>query len=337
MKPIELSIDLGSTKTSIHKVGSGLIVNDESRVVVMTKNNGMTLIESGKGVEKYVQKPTAGYQIVNTIQGGVVTNERAAICMLKDYISRCMPGGAIIKPRVKVLASVGMGMSYAEKKDVEKALYKAGVHDVTLIESPLAIAGALGFGRGHFIVDIGSSKTEIAIVGRDGIVSGCSVDIGGDKITKTIADFMVTSMSSTISFSLAERIKKELGTLYENNNMSMRVNVRKVGKQQGTESEIIHSKDIRAIIQPHVIDLLEIIYNMSFEIPSNIADDICNEGIVLCGGGSNLTGLSEFISKFMQMKVARVDDATTVVSRGGMYFLENNTDFARLLNLVNYK
>ena len=229
-----------------------------------------------------------------------------------------------------------MGMSYAEKKDVEKALYKAGVRDVTIIESPLAIAGALGFGKGHFIVDIGSSKTEIAIVGRDGIVSGCSVDIGGDKITKAIADFMVTSMSSTISFSLAERIKKELGSLYENNNMSMRVNVRKVGNQK-VESEIIHSKDIRAIIQPHIIDLLEIIYNMSFEIPSNIADDICNEGIVVCGGGSNLTGLGEFISKFMQMKVVKVDDPTTIVSRGGMYFLENNTDFAKLLNLVNYK
>ena len=336
MKPIELSIDLGSTKTSIHKVGSGLIVNDESRVVVMTKNNGMTLIESGKGVEKYLQKPVQGYQVVNTVHGGVITNERAAICMLKDYLSRCMPGNAIFKPTVKAVASVGMGMSYAEKKDVEKALYKAGVRDVTIIESPLAIAGALGFGKGHFIVDIGSSKTEIAIVGRDGIVSGCSVDIGGDKITKAIADFMVTSMSSTISFSLAERIKKELGSMYETNNMSMRVNVRKVGNQK-VESEIIHSKDIRAIIQPHIIDLLEIIYNMSFEIPSNIADDICNEGIVVCGGGSNLTGLGEFISKFMQMKVVKVDDPTTIVSRGGMYFLENNTDFAKLLNLVNYK
>lgn len=336
MKPIELSIDLGSAKTSIHKVGSGLIVNDESRVVVVTKNNGMTLIESGKGVEKYVRKPVQGYQVVSTIDKGVVTNERAAICMLKDYISRCMPAGALLKPRVKALVSVGMGMSYAEKKDVEKVLCKAGANDVTLLESPLSVAGALGFGRGHFIVDIGSSKTEIAIVGRDGIVSGCSVDIGGDKITKAIADYMVMSMSSTISFSLAEKIKKELGSLYENNNMSMRVNVHKVGNQR-VESEIINSKEIRSVIQPIVIDLLEIIYNMSFEIPDIIADDIVHEGIVLCGGGSTLTGLAEYISKFMKMKVARVDDATTVVSRGGMYFLENNVDFARLLSLTNYK
>lgn len=336
MKAIELSIDLGSTKTSVHKVGSGLIVNDESRVVVETKNNGMTLIESGKGVEKYLKKPVQGYQVVNVVDGGAVTNERAAICMLKDYVSRCLPGNAIIKPRIKALASVSMGMSYADKKELEKVFSKAGIHDVTLIESPVSVAGALGFGKGHFIVDIGSSKTEIAIVGRDGIVSGCTVDIGGDKMTKSIADYMVMSMSSTISFSLAEKIKKDLGTLYENNNMSMRVNVRKVGNQR-VESELVNSREIRAVIQPHVIDLLEIIYNMSFQIPDTLADDICQEGIVLCGGGANLSGLAEYISKFMKMKVVRADDTTTVVSRGGMYFLETNTDFAKILNVINYK
>ena len=207
MKPIELSIDLGSTKTSIHKVGSGLIVNDESRVVVMTKNNGMTLIESGKGVEN-ICKTRSG------LSGGKYRSRRSYYQRTRRYLYakrlsfKMYARQRNFKPAVKAVASVGMGMSYAEKKDVEKALYKAGVRDVTIIESPLAIAGALGFGKGHFIVDIGSSKTEIAIVGRDGIVSGCSVDIGGDKITKAIADFMVTSMSSTISFSLAERIKR---------------------------------------------------------------------------------------------------------------------------------
>ena len=80
MKPIELSIDLGSTKTSIHKVGSGLIVNDESRVVVMTKNNGMTLIESGKGVEKYLQKPVQG------LSGGKYRSRRSYYQRTRRYL-----------------------------------------------------------------------------------------------------------------------------------------------------------------------------------------------------------------------------------------------------------
>ena len=336
MKAIELAIDLGSTKTSIHKRGSGLVVNDESKVVVATKNNKMTLIESGKGAERYVRQPVQGCQILNTIDGGVITNERACVCILKDYISRCLPGNAVFKPRIKALACVGCGISLTEKKDIEKALNMAGVNEVSIIESPLAVAGALGFGRGHFIVDIGSSKTEIAIVGRDGIVAGCSVDIGGDKLTKAIADFMVTELGSTISFNVAEKIKRDLGTMYDNNNMTMRVNVRKVGSQRA-ESEIISSREIRSVIEPHVIDLLHIIYNMSFQIPENLAEDVWQEGIVLCGGGSCLQGLSDYIAKFMQLHCYKVDDPTTVVSRGGLYFLENSTDFAKLLNVVNYK
>ncbi len=39
MKEIALAIDLGSTSTSIHKVGSGLIVSDESRVTVIDRKS----------------------------------------------------------------------------------------------------------------------------------------------------------------------------------------------------------------------------------------------------------------------------------------------------------
>ena len=60
---------------------------------------------------------------------------------------------------------------------------------------------------------------------------------------------MIMSMSSTISFSLAEKIKKELGNMYESNNMSMRVNVRKVGAAK-TQSEVITSKEILSFDAP---------------------------------------------------------------------------------------
>ena len=336
MKEIALAIDLGSTSTSIHKVGSGLIVSDESRVTVSTKNNKMTLLASGKDVEKYLKLPQQGQQTISVIDGGVITNEKAAVCMLKDFISRCLPGNLLIKPKIKVIALVGCGVGLAEKKDIEKVLKKAGASDVIILESPIAIAGAIGYGRGHFIIDIGSSKTEIAIVGNEGIVTGCSVDIGGDKLTKAIADYMITSMSSAIPFSLAEKIKKELGSMYETNNMSMRVNVHKLGINK-TQREVITSKDILAVIEPYIAELVSIIYNMSFQIPESLSGDIIAEGITLCGGGAKLAGLDDYISKYMKMKVRIVDDPTTIVSRGGMHFLETNTDFAKILNVINYK
>ena len=336
MKEVGLAIDLGSATTSIHKVGSGLIVSDESRVTVKTKNNRMALVESGKGVEKYVKMPPQGYQTINTIDGGIITNEKAAVCMLKDYISRCLPGNTLIKPKIKSLALVGQGVGLSEKRDIEKVLRKSGASEVIVLESPIAVSGALGYGRGHFIVDIGSSKTEIAIVGGSGIVTGCSVDIGGDKLTKAIADYMVMSMSCSVPFSLAEKIKRELGSMYDNNNMSMRVNVRKVGLAK-TQSEVITSKEILGVIEPYIAELVNIIYNMSFQIPEDLSNDIVAEGIVLCGGGAKLAGLDEYISKFMKMKAKVVEDPMTIVSRGGMHFLENNIDLAKILNVVNYK
>ena len=336
MNEIGLAIDLGSATTSIHKVGSGLIVSDESRVTVMVKSNRMTLVESGKGVEKYVKMPSQGYQTINAIDGGVITNDKACICMLKDYISRCLPGNTIIKPKIKALVLVGQGIGLAEKRDIERVARKSGASEVIVLESPIAVAGALGYGRGHFIVDIGASKTEIAIVGPDGIVTGCSVDIGGDKLTKAIADYMVKSMSSTVPFTLAEKIKRELGSMYDNNNMSMRVNVRKIGIAK-TQSEIITSREIFTVIEPYIADLVNIIYNMSFQIPENLSVDIVGEGIVLCGGGAKLAGLDEYISKFMKMKVSVVEDPTTIVSRGGMSFLETSTDFAKILNVISFK
>ena len=336
MREVGLAIDLGSATTSIHKMGSGLIVSDESRVAVKTKNKKMILIESGKGVEKYVKLPSQGYQTINTVDGGVITNEKAAVCMLKDYISRCLPGNTLIKPKIKTLALVGQGIGLSEKRDIEKVLRKAGVSEVIVLESPIAIAGALGYGSGHFIVDIGSSKTEIAIVGPNGIVTGCSVNIGGDKLTKAIVDYMVMNMSCSVPFSLAEKIKRELGSLYENNNMSMRVNVRKVGLTK-TQSEVITSKEIFGVIEPFIAELVNIIYNMSFQIPDELSNDIVAEGIVLCGGGAKLSGLDEYISKFMKMKARVAEDPTTIVSRGGLRFMEAETDFSKILSVINYK
>ncbi|MDE7348360.1 MAG: rod shape-determining protein, partial [Clostridia bacterium] len=80
-----------------------------------------------------------------------------------------------------------------------------------------------------------------------------------------------------------------------------------------------------------------IIYNMSFQIPEDLSSDIVGEGITLCGGGAKLAGLDDYISKFMKMKAKVVDDPATIVSRGGMHFLETNTDFAKILNVINYK
>ena len=48
-------------------------------------------------------------QTINVVDGGMITNEKAAVCMLKDYISRCLPSNTLIKPKIKALVMVGCG------------------------------------------------------------------------------------------------------------------------------------------------------------------------------------------------------------------------------------
>ncbi|MEG1609154.1 MAG: rod shape-determining protein, partial [Clostridia bacterium] len=181
MKDLKLVIDIGSKYTIISQVGKSVVIKEPSLVLLQNEKKSVKLVECGNGVLKYVGALTSSQQMLYPIKDGAIFQEKAAVLMYRNFIQRLLPNFNLIKPHIKALACVACGLTNVEKNEVEKVLMMAGASEVVVIEAPLAINSAIDENSSRMIVDIGASKTDVAVVSKDGIVVGCTLGVGGDS------------------------------------------------------------------------------------------------------------------------------------------------------------
>ena len=331
MGMVELVIDVGSKVTTIFKKDVGLIIQEPSVVAINNKHNKMALLESGKNAQRLMNTRRYDFQILFPIKEGAIFHERAAVLMYKDFINRAV-GRAVIAPKVKVIACVSCGLNNIEKKDVEKTLLKAGASEVLILESPLAVAQGLGGQSSSFIMDIGGSKTEIAIIDRNGIVAGCSINIGGDAINQAIIDYVIDTRRCKIKPSSAEKVKRQIASMYDNDNSPMIVNTEALHGDENVSVRLVAS-ELKQAICPVIDKIVEVAYNYTFQIPEGIAQEIYENGITLCGGSAYIPGLADYISAQLQLKVRVPDMPENAVATGASNFFNDKASLARLLNV----
>lgn len=337
MKPIKLVIDIGSKYTTISQVGKGLVIKEPSIALMQAKRSKMKLIACGKAALAYIGHTNENEQALYPIKDGVVFHENAAVMMFKAFMDKLCPKYFLIRPSFHVIACVSCGLTNTEKSNIERVLLLAGACEVIIVEAPLAINMHIDDMIGaRMIVDLGANNTQIAIVGKDGIISGCTVNVGGDTFNQAIMDYITDTRHCRISNSLAEKVKRQIGSLYSNDASCITVEMTEIASGQKCIQKIF-ARDIKNAIEPYVIKIVEVIYNLSFQIPESLAEEIYINGIALSGGSSSLAGLADYISAVMSMKVFQINDASNASVLGGLYFFEHRNKLSNLLNLPNLK
>lgn len=335
MRSIQLVIDIGSKFTTITQQGKGFITKDASLVFISNRRNKVELIEVGRGVSSYIGQTRSNEQVIAPIKEGAIYHERAAVLMYRAYLKKIV-GESIFRPKVKAIACVSCGLTNSEKKDVEKVLLAAGISEVIILESPLAAYAGINDGTAQCLVDIGASKTEIAIVSRDGIVAGCSVNIGGSTINQAIMDCLLDELGVKLAVERIEIIKKQLATLGDGENFAVNEIVTRIGSNEQTTIQI-HSSMIKRAIQPLIKNICTAILSMLSQVPDNIGNEIATNGIFLYGGTSRMNGICEYIANDVGLPVRRSENPENVVVNGGMYYIDHKEQLSSLLNVVNLK
>lgn len=329
---VELVIDVGSKTTTIAQKGKGIVLKEPSLVLLESKRSRMRLVEAGKGVGKYIGHTRAQEQIIAPIRGGVVIHEFAAVLMYRAFLQRIAPTRFLFRPPIKAIACVSCGLTNTEKNQIENVLLAAGASEVLILESPIAVAAGTEDGDSHFLIDIGVSKTEVAIVGRDGIVAGCTVNVGGDAFNNALIDYITDTKRCRMTPAAAEKVKRTVGSMYDNDTACMAVELEEIGTER-MYSYKIYAKDFKNAVEPLVAKIVETAYHLSFQIPETMARDICANGIRVSGGGSYIPGLCEYIDKAMSLTTRQADDPLNAVVKGGAYFLDHPERLADALNV----
>ncbi len=326
-----MSIDLGSNNIVICNSDGAVLLNEPSIVAACNQNGSYDNMAFGSEAQIYVASNNNA-QLISPIKSGTVDNRNALAYLIKGCIARLVPK-KFIKTTVQAIVNVSCGLSNVEKRAVEDACLKGGIKELVIIESPLAVSTLVGADV-KFLIDIGASKTEISIVGENGILNGCSIDIGGNTIDNAIVDYISDTYKLLISPKNSEDIKLNIGSLLNNDSSTVSIKGRVV--LHNTASEVkLTAIELRPIIEMELDKIVSVIETVSMMIPENYANAIVAHGFILTGGVSDLNGIIEYLIDKLYINIIKLEDPTTAVARGGANFFRDKKRLARLLNVEN--
>ncbi len=313
----KLGIDLGTANVIIFLPGKGVIINEPS--VVAISEDKKKILAIGESAKTMIGKTPDEIIAYRPMKDGVIADYRVTEAMLSYFIKKAM-GWSIFKPEVMI--SVPAGINSTERRAVIEAAMKAGVKRVYIVKEP--ILGAIGSGMkieeptGRMIVDIGGGTTDAAVISLGGIVVATSVKSAGDKIDKSIIDYIKKKYNLAIGEKTAERIKIEIGSAvsFENKEeLRMKISGRDYTTELPKTIEI-GTNDVVKAISKNLGEIIRAIKDVLSQTPPELASDVIESGIILTGGTSQLRRFSKFVKSETGVGAKLAEDPLTCVARG---------------------
>lgn len=320
----DMGIDLGTANTLVHIKGKGIVLREPS--VVAIKSDTGDVLAVGDEAKRMIGRTPGSIVAIRPMKDGVIADFDVTQAMLKYFIRKAMNTKSFVRPRVVV--GVPSGVTEVEKRAVIDAAQQAGAREAYLIEEPMAAAIGAGLpveeATGSMVVDIGGGTTEIAVISLGGIVTSCSIRIGGDEMDSSIIQYIKREYNLLIGERTAEEIKINIGTAIVNTNQDKTMDIRGRDLVSGLPKTVrIKSSEVCEALSEPVHKIVDAVKGTLEKTPPELAADVMDHGIMMTGGGSLLNSLDKLLSHETGMPVLVSEDALSCVGEGTGRSLEN--------------
>src|ERR687892_728605 len=321
------------SKNSLAFLGRGkaVVLNEPSVVAINTNTTGILAV--GTEAKRMIGRTPGNIVAIRPLKDGVIADFDTTERMLRYFIQKVHRRRHFAKPRIVIC--VPSGITGVEQRAVKDAGYQAGARKVYIIEEPMAAAIGAGLPvhepTGNMVVDIGGGTTEVAVISLGGIVTSQSVRIGGDELDEAIINYMKKEYSLMLGERTAEEIKVAIGSAFpmpEEQQAEIR------GRDLVTglpKTIVVAAEEIRRAIEEPVNSIVDAVKNTLDKTPPELAADIMDKGIVLCGGGALLKGLDERLKHETGMRIHLAEDPLFAVAVGSGKCLEEFEALKRVL------
>ena len=326
-----LGIDLGTSNCLVWSSGEGVVISEPSVVAVDSSTGRVVAV--GEQAHEMLGKTGGDLIAQKPLKEGVVADYLVCEAMLKYFLDRVLKYSRISKPEVMVC--VPYGITQVERRAVLEATLSAGAKTAYLIEAPLAAAiGAklpIDAPYGSMIVDIGGGQIGAAVVSLGGIVAAGSSRAGGDKFNEAIISYVRRIHNLVIGEKMAEEIKVKIGS-------AIASTVKKTIEVKGRDAiagmpkaVVVDSMEVTEAINPVLGAISACVKSVLEQTPPELASDIIDRGIVLCGGSSYLRGIDRYVSSQVGVSAHIADDAMQCVVYGTGTALENIDSWRKIV------
>jgi len=327
-----IGVDLGTVNTLVYLKSKGIIVNEPTIIAVNNKTDHIIAI--GNDAKKMLDRTPRHINIVRPVVGGVISDFEMSEEIMKFHLKNINEG--IFNRCGLAVLGIPTNLTEVERKSAEDVLISAGAARVYLVEEP--IAAALGARlsiedpSANMIIDIGGGTTELAIISVGGVVISDSLKVAGEKFNEDIVKFVKEEFRLAIGEPTAEEIKIKIGSaIPAEEKLEMMVRGRDLGS--GLPKEIvIKNSHVRLAVAKSLRVITDAARNLIENTPPELAGDILEKGIRICGGGSMLRGMDAYVEKETTVKTSLIDDSQTCVIRGLGIIVEDFVKYEKLLS-----
>ena len=332
---VDLGIDLGTANTLVFVRDKGIVL-DEPSVVAVRKGSSEVLLDGmavGDAALEYLGRTPPGIQAVRPMKSGVIADFEITEKMLRYFMRKACGGKTLVAPRLVI--AVPWGITMVEKRAVIGSAERAGARRVFLVDEPTAAAIGAGLPvhepRGSMIVDIGGGTSEVAVISLANVVMAECLRVAGDDFNDAIAQYIRAKYNLLIGEITAERLKVAAGSCIP---LEEEIAVEVRGRDSLINlprRAVISSLDVREALQEPVRKVIGAIKSVLERTPPELASDLVDVGITLCGGGALLRGLPELIARETELDVRVAERPLEAVARGTGIFLENLELYSQFL------
>lgn len=314
-----IGIDLGTTSTLIAVQGEGLVV-DEPSVVAIERATGHVLGRGtaiGRLAKQMVGRTPDSIQAVKPIRGGAITDFAVCEALLRYLVTKACP---TLGRRPTFVVSVPSRLTSVERQAVLNSSERAGAGHVLLLDESKAAAIGAGLPIAEplasIVCDIGGGTTDVAALSLGDTIASGSEATAGDAFNEAIVLDLRRRHRIRISDGEAEQLKCRIGSASElPTELESEVRGRDIGSGI-PRRVIITSEEVRAALAAPLETVVETIQRVLEQLDTTLVADAADCGLILTGGGSQLTGLPEFLERRLGLPVQRDDNPRHAVIRG---------------------
>jgi rod shape-determining protein MreB len=319
----DLAIDLGTANTLVYIRGKGIVLREPSMVVVDDRNGRIQAV--GLEAKDMLGKTPANIRAIRPMKDGVIADFETTEKMLQYFIKKTRTGNQFLKPRIVI--GIPSEITQVERRAVRDAALRARANEVFLIEQ--AMAAAIGADLpitepgGNMIVDIGGGTTDVAVISLSGVVIAKSIRIASNEMDEAIIQYIKKKYNLLIGERTAEQVKIKIGSAFPMDEpMEMEIKGRDL--TYGIPKTLnVNDSEIREALEGVVQTLIEVVKNTLEKTPPELAADIVDRGIILCGGGALLKNLDKRLREETSLPIFIADDPLSSVVLGAGKILEN--------------
>jgi rod shape-determining protein MreB len=292
----ELGIDLGTVNTLVCE-GGDIVLHEPTVVAIAIAEQ--KIVDVGQAARDMYGRAPDSIEVMRPLRDGVIADYEVTQKLLEYVIRKVCGPFRLFRPNV--IITVPYGVTSVESRAVQEATLQAGAREAFLIPEPLA--GAIGADlpvatpTGNMVVDLGGGASEAAVVSMNGIVSAHTVRTGGMKLDEAIVSYVRKKYGLIIGEPTAEQIKIEIGAAYpQDEDLTLEIQGRDQVNGLPRSVNITSGEVIEALQEPLGL-IVGAVRTVLEKTPPELASDIIDRGMVLCGGGSQLRGVDRLLTK----------------------------------------